>query len=73
MERSDAEQKNPLGREWGVRHEGGMVTVHFDGFAFQSRYSANKQRQEYNDSCEWCNGKNHTLAWRSTASPWNSE
>lgn len=55
---------NPSGREWGIRHPGGKVTVQVDGHAFPGRRSAEAGRAECDEDCEWCDGGVHVLVYR---------
>lgn len=65
-------RNDPPGRVWGVKHNGGEVTVHVNGHLFESRRQAALERQKYDAGgadCEWCDGKlppRHTLVYRDT-------
>jgi hypothetical protein len=60
---------DPPGREWGVRHPGGKITVHITGHAFDSRIAAQAERAACDHDCEWCDGGTHTLVYRD-GQPW---
>jgi len=63
------ERLDPPGREWGVRHPGGKVTVMVDGHAFPGRLSAGEALAECGLDCEWCDGGPHGLVYRDRQ-PW---
>jgi hypothetical protein len=60
---------DPPGREWGVRHPGGKVTVFIDGHAFPSRSEAETERTASDQDCDSCHGGTHTLVCRDRQ-PW---
>ena len=62
MERLARERLDPPGREWGIRHPGGKVTVRIDGHAFPSRLEA--EHAAADQDCEWCDGGTHILVYR---------
>ena len=55
---------DPPGREWGIRHPDGKVTVYVTGQAFESRVSADSERAECDQDCDSCDGGRHTLVMR---------
>ena len=55
---------DPPGREWGVRHPNGKVTVFITGHAFRSRAEAEAARVECAEDCDSCDGGAHTLVYR---------
>jgi len=55
---------DPPGREWGIRHPGGKITVFIDGHAFGSRLSAETERTGRDQDCDTCNGGPHVLVCR---------
>ena len=58
------ERLDPPGREWGVQHPGGKVTVRVDGHAFPGRMSAEKERAACEQDCGCCDGGTHILVMR---------
>ena len=55
---------DPPGREWGVQHPGGKVTVQVDGHPFPARITAETERAACEQDCEWCDGGTHALVMR---------
>jgi hypothetical protein len=47
--------------EWGVRHEGGKVTITPTGHAFMSRMSAEREAAKLDIGCEYCDGDQHEV------------
>jgi hypothetical protein len=60
---------DPPGREWGIRHPDGRVTVFVTGHAFGSRIQAEAERVACDSDCAECDGGNHTLVMRDKQ-PW---
>lgn len=69
------ERKDPPGRVWGVFHphtSPQVVTVQVDGHPFQGRARADMERREFDERCQWCESRVHSLVWRDTPG-WVSE
>ncbi len=64
VRRLAGERADPPGREWGVRHPNGKVTVRIDGHAFPSRPAAETERARNDLDCGECDGGTHTLLCR---------
>lgn len=47
--------------EWGVRHEGGAVTVQPTGHGFTSRMAAEREAAKLDLGCEYCDGDQHEV------------
>lgn len=72
MERLAEARKDQPGRDWGVRHPDGKVTVRIDGHAFRSRREADAERAVCDSECDSCDGGTHYLAWRAVQG-WQAE
>lgn len=62
---------DPPGREWGIRHPGGRITVHITGQAFESRVTADRERAQCDQDCDSCDGGTHALVYRDKQ-PWRA-
>ena len=45
--------------QWGVRHEGGKVTVAPTGHGFAARMTAEREAAKLDLGCEYCTGDRH--------------
>jgi len=45
--------------QWGIRHEGGQVTVQPTGHGFASRQAAEREAARFDLNCEYCTGDQH--------------
>ena len=70
-ERLTRERLDPPGREWGIRHPDGKVTVFIDGHAFPSRLAADTERTACDQDCDSCDGGTHALVMRDRQ-PWRA-